>query len=143
MSTTGTVTPLNPAAAPAKWLSCSAATLCLALATTLLPGSASAQIDPAGNFAYLGLFHTSENSNVCINDPGQSTTNGTQIRVSQNCNTNDPASLWVLMQITLNAGVYVMWNPHANALSANLLHGFGRFMLSNERPAPVRCCNAS
>ena len=29
------------------------------------------------------------------------------------------------------------------ALSANLLHGFGRFMLSNERPAPVRCCNAS
>ena len=31
----------------------------------------------------------------------------------------------------------------ASALSANLLHGFGRFMLSNERPAPVRCCNAS
>src|SRR5215471_7431131 len=30
-----------------------------------------------------------------------------------------------------------------NALSASLLHGFGRFMLSNERPAPVRCCNAS
>jgi len=29
------------------------------------------------------------------------------------------------------------------ALSANLLHGFGRFILSNERPAPVRCCNAS
>jgi len=29
------------------------------------------------------------------------------------------------------------------ALSATLLHGFGRFMLSNERPAPVRCCNAS
>jgi hypothetical protein len=30
-----------------------------------------------------------------------------------------------------------------NALSANLLHGFGRFILSNERPTPVRYCNAS
>src|SRR5215510_64824 len=36
------------------------------------------------------------------------------------------------------------FNQHAlTALSANLLHGFGRFILSNERPAPVRCCNAS
>jgi hypothetical protein len=100
-------------------LPCSAAALCLALVTTILPGSASAQIEPAGNLAYLGLFHTSENANVCINDPGQSTTNGTQIRVSQNCNTNDPASLWVLMPITFDAGVYVMWNPHANKCLVN------------------------
>jgi len=40
------------------------------------------------------LFATSENRNICINNPYQSQADGTQLVVNQNCSFNDPASVW-------------------------------------------------
>jgi len=46
------------------------------------------------NLARKSLFATSENRSMCINNPYQSRTDGTQLVVNQNCSFNDPASVW-------------------------------------------------
>jgi hypothetical protein len=77
-----------------KQLIWSTAATCLALATALMAGSASAA---QGDYVW-GLFHTSENASMCINDPYQSTHDGTQMVVNQHCNFDDPASNWMLLE---------------------------------------------
>jgi Ricin-type beta-trefoil lectin domain len=59
----------------------------VALATTLWADSASAYE------TWLGLIHDSENQNLCINNPYQSSNDGTELVANEHCNYSDPGSL--------------------------------------------------
>jgi hypothetical protein len=59
----------------------------VALATTLWAGSAS-----AGD-KFWGVFHQSEHTNLCINNPYQSGNSGNPLVVNENCNTDDKGSV--------------------------------------------------
>lgn len=62
-----------------------------------IPDAAARQGSPFDSIVSIpGLYHTSQNRNTCINNPYQSTTNGTQIVVNQHCDYKDPASMWIL-----------------------------------------------
>jgi Ricin-type beta-trefoil lectin domain len=68
------------------------------LATALWAGPASAfQV-------YFTLFHDSEEQNLCINNPYQSSNNGNQLVVNANCDINDPGSVVTVTDLTNGGG---------------------------------------
>jgi Ricin-type beta-trefoil lectin domain len=86
-----------------------------------------------------GLYHTSQNENTCINNPHQSTTDGTQIVVNQNCKYDDAASMWIVNQsVGMRQGTGNMVNTtHRTKCMDNK---FGN--QSNGNPIVIWTCNS-
>jgi len=59
----------------------------------------------------LTLFHDSENPNLCLNDPRQSTSDGTQLVFNEHCDYNDIASA---VHVAKDRDGYVVLSVHVN-----------------------------